>query len=126
MSKSPQACNFIKKEAPTQVFFCELCEILRNIFFIKHLRRQLLEVSMKGRSFIVICVWFQRKLYCPRKLEKRPRLNLFSVNQQVSAKSKITSKDTSNRILCFFCWVCFQRNMRKVNSKAKHWSRKNK
>ena len=23
-------CNFIKKETPTQVFFCELCEILQN------------------------------------------------------------------------------------------------
>ena len=28
----PQACNFIKKEAPAQVFFCEFCEISWNTF----------------------------------------------------------------------------------------------
>ena len=27
----PQACNFIKKEALTQVFSCEFCEISKNI-----------------------------------------------------------------------------------------------
>ena len=29
------ACNFIKKEALEQVFFCEFCEFSRNIFFYK-------------------------------------------------------------------------------------------
>ena len=28
-----QACNFIKKETPMQVFFCEICEIFKNTFF---------------------------------------------------------------------------------------------
>ena len=32
-----QACNFIKKETPTQVFSCEHCEIFRNTYFEKHL-----------------------------------------------------------------------------------------
>ena len=32
MSKSP------KKQTPTQVFFCELCKIFKNIIFIEHLR----------------------------------------------------------------------------------------
>ena len=32
-----QACNFIK-EAQTQVFSCEYCEIFKNTFFIEHLR----------------------------------------------------------------------------------------
>ena len=27
-----QACNFIKKETLAQVFFCEFCEIFKNIF----------------------------------------------------------------------------------------------
>ena len=27
-----QVCNFIKKEAPAQVFSCEFCEISKNIF----------------------------------------------------------------------------------------------
>ena len=33
-----QACNFIKKETPTQVFPCEFCEILKNTIFTEHLR----------------------------------------------------------------------------------------
>ena len=31
------ACNFIKKETPTQVFSCEFYEISKNTFFTKHL-----------------------------------------------------------------------------------------
>ena len=34
----PEACNFIKKEALTQVFSWEICEISRNTFFTEHLR----------------------------------------------------------------------------------------
>ena len=33
-----EACNFIKKEALAQVFFCEFCEISKNTFFTEHLR----------------------------------------------------------------------------------------
>ena len=29
--------HFIEKETPTQVFFCEYCEIIENSFFIEHL-----------------------------------------------------------------------------------------
>ena len=32
-----QACNFIKKETPVQVFSCEFCEISKNTFFTEHL-----------------------------------------------------------------------------------------
>ena len=32
---SPDACNFIKKESPTQVVSCEFCEILRTRFFYR-------------------------------------------------------------------------------------------
>ena len=31
------ACNFIKKETPAEVFFCELCEIVSNRFLTEHL-----------------------------------------------------------------------------------------
>ena len=31
-------CNFIKKEALAQVFFCEFYEIFKNTFFTEHLR----------------------------------------------------------------------------------------
>ena len=34
---SPQACNFIKKEALAQMFSCEFCEIFKNTFFTEHL-----------------------------------------------------------------------------------------
>ena len=27
-------CNFVKKETLAQVFFCEFCRILKNIFFL--------------------------------------------------------------------------------------------
>ena len=30
--KKLQACNFIKKEIPMQLFVCEFCEIFINIF----------------------------------------------------------------------------------------------
>ena len=29
-SCKPEACNYIKKETPTQVFFCEFCEVFAN------------------------------------------------------------------------------------------------
>ena len=32
-----EACNFIKKETPTQVFSCEFSEVFKNIFFTEHL-----------------------------------------------------------------------------------------
>ena len=31
-------CSFMKKGNPTQVLFCEFCEIFKNIYFIEHLR----------------------------------------------------------------------------------------
>ena len=34
----PQACNFIKKETPAQVFSCEFCKISKNTFSIEHLQ----------------------------------------------------------------------------------------
>ena len=33
----PEACKFIKKEALTQVFSCEICEISKNTYFTEHL-----------------------------------------------------------------------------------------
>ena len=33
-----QACNLIKKETPTQVYFCEFFKIFKNTFFIEHLQ----------------------------------------------------------------------------------------
>ena len=36
-SQEGAACNFIKKETLTQVFFCEFCKISKNTFFTEHL-----------------------------------------------------------------------------------------
>ena len=33
-----QACNFIKKEALAQVFYCKFCDIFKSTFFTEHLR----------------------------------------------------------------------------------------
>ena len=38
MPDSPQTCNFIKKETLAQVFSYEICEIINNTFFTKHLQ----------------------------------------------------------------------------------------
>ena len=36
--KFHEACNFIKKESPRQVFFYEFCEIFKNPFLTERLR----------------------------------------------------------------------------------------
>ena len=41
----PQACNFIIKETPTQVFFCEISKTFKNSFFKEHIRWLLLYIS---------------------------------------------------------------------------------
>ena len=43
--------NFMKKEIPAQIFSCEFCEILHNIFFKEPFRRLLLHKT--------------RSVYCP-------------------------------------------------------------
>ena len=35
---STQPATLLKKETPTQVFYCEFCEISRKTFFTEHLR----------------------------------------------------------------------------------------
>ena len=35
--RTPQTCNFIKKETLTQLLSCEICEISNNSFFSGHL-----------------------------------------------------------------------------------------
>ena len=34
----PQTCNFIKKEALAELFFCKFCKISKNIYSTEHLR----------------------------------------------------------------------------------------
>ena len=43
--KLHEACNVIKKEILTQVFYKELCEITNNNFFTEHLWWLLLPVT---------------------------------------------------------------------------------
>ena len=35
--KVADVCNFIKKDTPAEVFFCEFCKISKNTFFTEHL-----------------------------------------------------------------------------------------
>ena len=42
--------NFIKKETPTKVFSCEICEIFRNTFFTENLQQMLLKKILLSRS----------------------------------------------------------------------------
>ena len=44
---SLQAYNFLK-ETPTDVFSCEICDIFKNTYFEKHLRRTASENSSEG------------------------------------------------------------------------------
>ena len=54
-----QACNFIKKKTPTQVFFYEYCEIFKNAYFEKHLRTT---ASVNSRAAV-----FHESLALPSK-----------------------------------------------------------
>ena len=45
-----QVCSFIKKDTLTQVFFCEFCEIFKDIFFIKQLEWLLFNITFKKQS----------------------------------------------------------------------------
>ena len=56
----PEACNFIKKETLAQVFFCELCKILKNIFFTEHHRKtaSLLKMVKSDTWHGLIYLWW--------------------------------------------------------------------
>ena len=42
-------CNVIKKEALAKVFYCEFCEIFKNIIFIEYLRETVFERTYTGQ-----------------------------------------------------------------------------
>ena len=42
---SLQACNFIKKRTPTQVFSCGVCKVFKNTYFEEYLRTTAFVVS---------------------------------------------------------------------------------
>ena len=44
----PEACNCIKKETPTQLFYCEFCEICKNTFFTEQRQWLLLAVRLES------------------------------------------------------------------------------
>ena len=50
-----KACNFIKKEALTQLFSCEYWEIVKKIFFIEHLWWLFLEIFSKVWGCFCLC-----------------------------------------------------------------------
>ena len=40
-----EACKFNKKDTPSQMFSCQICEIFENTFFVKDLQWLILKVS---------------------------------------------------------------------------------
>ena len=46
-----KVCNFTKKESPGQVFSWELSEILKNTYFVQHLRTA---ATKKGLTLVLI------------------------------------------------------------------------
>ena len=52
-SENIQACNFIKKETPTPVSSCEICEIFKKTFFTGHLRCLLLNKKSKILAILI-------------------------------------------------------------------------
>ena len=60
--KTPQACNFIKKETLAQVFSCGFCEISKNAFFIKHLWATASEFSDCNFFLPIILLSFRKAI----------------------------------------------------------------
>ena len=50
----PQACNFIKKEALTQVFSCEFCKSFINTFFTEHILATASAHAMNLLLFLIL------------------------------------------------------------------------
>ena len=71
-----EACNFIKKETPKKLFFCEFCEVFKNTFFTEHF----LTTSLCNSS----CSFILQRIFlyiCPNLLllEKSTKIHNFAV-----------------------------------------------
>ena len=94
------ASGFSKKETLAQVFFCELCKISKNTFFIKHLRMKLpAGVVCSVNSASVVCfvsVWrcsvkkVLLKRFCPMTITLSNFTNSWRSTEQ---KTKFFIKD---------------------------------
>ena len=71
-----EACNSIKKEAPTQVFSCELCKIYKNFRFIKQVWWMLLNADQSYNLFSPMFTFILMLLRIPNS----SLLDLFSKN----------------------------------------------
>ena len=72
--KTPEACNFIKKETLAQVFSCKFCNIFKNTFFTEQLRTTASEDIEKFLHFIFyICTFLQVFMKC---FDRFNRINL--------------------------------------------------
>ena len=78
-----QKIYFIKKEAPTQVFSSEFCEIFKNIFFAEHLR-----ATVSGRGLAPDFI-SKKKLFKSKKLSIQVELRTFSTYTTITTAGKI-------------------------------------
>ena len=101
-NKVATACNFIQKETPVQVLFCEFCEIFKNIFFKEHLRTELL---LKAPLNIIF-----------------PTFPFVFVSLIISQKNYVES--VRNRSFSGPYWVQMWENTDQKNSEYRHFSRK--
>ena len=66
---------FKKNTTPTQVFFCEYCNIFKNSFFIEDLF-----IIPFQNFYLMIGNWYFRVIFCYRKIRSRNRNN-FALDQ---------------------------------------------
>ena len=52
LEKGLEACKFVKKKTPTEVFYFEFCEILKNTFFTEHFWVNPSRLLRKVKSYI--------------------------------------------------------------------------
>ena len=78
-------CNVIKKEALTQMFFCEFCEIFRNTFFIEHLPGTALHIRI---FYVVACINF----YITNPISRMIMSTCMNTFVHMTVKSYVTLK----------------------------------
>ena len=90
---SLQACNFIKKRTPTQVFSCGVCKVFKNTYFEEYLRTTAFVVS-----FSWLCAHYLRHRFINQKKKKK------NAKTRVHIFTKIKNKDPwkQKKIYFFF------------------------
>ena len=68
------ACNFIKKENPTQVFSCEFCKVFKNSYFVEYLQTAASDSFSTIKYNLHVANW-QWKCHWWKKYDTDPNRN---------------------------------------------------